>query len=374
MRLTITTLVVFALVAWLAPRGAAAYPQFQLSLGAERCSTCHISPGGGGLLNAYGRDEAATTISDGGDGRLLHGLWEPPAWIQLGGDVRGAIAGKARTPQTEVLAFPMQMDVYARLGGERIAAMLTVGLRGGARDPQPPLLERLASREHYLLYQRDSGSYVRAGRFFPVLGLRLADHTAYVRRYLGANTLEEPYGIAGGYVGESWEAHLSAFVPRPIDFLGAGLQERGAAAYIERRWLDDTAAVGAQLRVGSASTGARVTAGIVGKRWFPDAEVMLLGELDLVRRSLADDAGPTHYQLAAYGGAQKRIGTRWWAGVAVQRWQPDLRLGTATDAVQLDLQYFPRAHFELHLLTRLAGAGDFERPGLLSLLQVHYYL
>ena len=36
---------------------AHAYPQFQLSTGAQRCNECHFAPAGGGLLNAYGRED-----------------------------------------------------------------------------------------------------------------------------------------------------------------------------------------------------------------------------------------------------------------------------------------------------------------------------
>lgn len=352
---------------------AEAYPQFQLSLGADRCSSCHFSPAGGGLINAYGRDEAGSTISGGGDGRFLHGAWEPPSWFQIGADLRGAAAVKVRDSEREALAFPMQSDVYARIGGERVAFHLTAGLRGGARDPQPPLVERLASREHYVMYERASGSYVRAGRFFPVFGVRTQDHTAAVRRYLGFHTLEEPYGIAGGMVGDSWEAHVGAHVPRPIELLGAGVKTKGVTAYVERRLFDDTAALGAQTRVAISDVDARGTVGLVGKRWFSDAGVMLIGELDLQRQSF-DGAAPTRYQLAAYANASKFVTRGWMVGVGMHRWQPDLRQRTSRDAIQIDVQYFPRAHVELHLLTRVSGAGDFETPGALSLLQLHYYL
>ncbi len=353
---------------------ADAYPQFQLSLGADRCATCHLSPAGGGLLNAYGRDEAGSTISRGGDGRFAHGVWEPPEWLLLGADVRLASAIKAQRGDREVLAFPMQTDVYVRAGGETISFALTVGLRGGARDPQPRLVERLASREHYLMYQRDSGSYVRAGRFFPVFGIRSQDHTAHVRRYLGFHTLEEPYGVGAGWFGDSWEAHASAYVPRPIELLGAGLKATGATVYAEKRILDDAAAIAGQARVATSDTDAVVTAGVVGMRWFPDAEIMLLGELDLQRQQFADGIGPTRYQLAAYGGASTFVAQGWMVGTAVHWWQPDLRARSARSALEINVQYFPRAHVELHLLARAGGSGDLEDPGVLTLLQLHYYL
>jgi hypothetical protein len=58
----------------------------------------------------------------------------------------------------------------------------------------------------------------------------------------------------------------------------------------------------------------------------------------------------------------------------VHRWQPDLRLRTSRDALEVNVQYFPIAHVELHLLTRVGGEGDLGDPGLLSLLLLHYYL
>jgi len=352
---------------------AAAYPQFQLALGVDRCGACHVSPAGGGLLDAYGRDEAGDTISTGGDGRFLHGAWEPPSWFQLGGDLRVATAIKTRGHESELLAFPMQADVNARVGGEHLAVQLTIGVRGGARDPQPPLVERLASREHYVVYQRDTDSYLRAGRFAPVFGIRTPDHTAAIRRYLGFGLLEEPYGIGGGWSGEASEVHATAFVPRPSDVLGAGVKASGVTLYAERRIGGDTAALAGQAKIAFSDADAVATAGVVGKRWFPGARVLLLGELDLQRQSFAGD-GPTRYQLAAYGGATAFVAHGWMLGAAVQRWQPDLRRPTARDAVEVNLQYFPRAHVELHLLLRLSGSGDFERPGTLSLLQLHYYL
>ncbi|MFN0249687.1 MAG: hypothetical protein ACKV2T_22590 [Kofleriaceae bacterium] len=367
-------IVVLATIVVAISERADAYPQFQLSLGADRCTACHLSPAGGGLINAYGRDEAGGTVSAGGDGRFAHGVWEPPEWLALGADLRFASAFKAQGGDRELLAFPMQADVYVRAGGEALSFALTVGLRGGARDPQPRLVERIASREHYLMYQRENGSYLRAGRFFPVFGIRSQDHTAFVRRYLGFHTLEEPYGIGAGWFADSWEAHVSAYVPRPIEFLGAGLRASGATVYAEKRLFEDTAAIAGQARVAKSDTDVIATTGVVGKRWFPEAEIMLLGEIDLQRQQFASSIGPTRYQLAAYGGASTFVARGWMVGTALHWWQPDLRARSARTAFQLDLQYFPRAHVELHLLARAGGAGDLDDPGLLTLLQLHYYL
>jgi hypothetical protein len=375
MRLTvcIALIATLALVA-LATQSAIAYPQYQLSMGADRCIACHYSPAGGGLLNDYGRDEAGSSIARDGDGRFLHGLWTPPQWLQLGADLRGASAVKYRGKDRELLAFPMQVDMYVRAGGEKFSFTLTAGLRGGARDPQPALAERVVSREHYFMYQADSGAYVRVGRFFPIYGVRSQDHSAYVRRFMGMHTLEEPYGASVGWFGESSEAHISAFVPRPIEFLGSGVKARGVALYYERRLMEDKVVLAPQAKVAVSSDDVRVTAGLVAKRWMPDAGLMMIGEVNLQRQSFSNGAGPTRYQLSSYLGASRFVTQGLMIGAGLHRWQPDLRLRSSRDAAEINVQYFPNAHLELHLLTRVSGEGDVENPGVLSLLQLHYFL
>ena len=63
-------------------------------------------------------------------------------------------------------------------------------------------------------------------------------------------------------------------------------------------------------------------------------------------------------------------------GAALQRYAPDVTFGgTTRNALELNLQAFPWAHTELHLLTRAeATGGDTTHPNLLALLQLHYYL
>jgi hypothetical protein len=376
MRLTSLLAALVSMSVTASARSALAYPQFQLTTGADRCQACHVSPGGGGLLNAYGRDEAGSTISSAGDGRFLHGLWEPPSWLGLGGELRGAVGIKDQEDRTRTLAFPMQADLDARAVVGPWSFNVIAGVRGTARDPKPELIYRLASREHFLMYQREPGSgwYARVGRFFPIYGLRSQDHTAYVRRYLGQGTLEEPYALAVGHLGDHAEWHLTMFVPQPIAQLGAGSQSYGAAAYYERRVDDDRAAWAVQAKVASSSQDLRTSVGAVGKLWLEPAGLQVLGELDLQRQSF--EVGTARIQIASYFGVSRLLLPGWLVTAAVQQWEPDLLLrSSARTATELNLQYFPRAHLELHWLGRIEGVGnDFDHPALLSLLQLHYTL
>jgi hypothetical protein len=369
-------LVVLVVRACLVPAPAAAYPQFQLQTGAVRCNQCHFAPAGGGLINGYGREEAGETISLGGDGTFLHGLWTPPSWLALGGDVRlaGILNNVGADFGTEPEAFPMQADFYARAALGPFSVYFNVGFRGTPRPDTPPPLSRLVSREHYIMYRPDpQGVYARLGRFFAPYGLRVAEHPTFIRRYLGFNTLEETYGVSGGYVTDEWEVHATAFVPdfvRPV-----GYRESGAAAYFEMRL--GMAAIGAQARVGIADIESRLQAGVVGKYLIEGPAILLLGELDVVRQHF-DEVGASRAQLVGYLGASTFVMRGLMAQLVLERYDEDLATkGVARTAFAASLQWFFHAHFEAYLYGRwlINGAGsDDGSAAKLLMLQVHYYL
>lgn len=353
---------------------ASAYPQFQFSTYNTRCDLCHYSPTGGGLINGYGRDESSQTISSmGGDGGFLHGLWKPPEWLALGVDLRGAALAKKNSEVPQYLAFPMQADLYTRLAFGSVSLNATVGARGAARPPRGDVLGRLISREHYLMWQTGE-IYARAGRFMVPYGLRLQDHSAYIRRYLGQHTLEETYNLSVGKVGNAWEVHFTGFMPPPV--LGVGPKATGGAMYYERRNSDETGAYGMQTRVAVTDDDTQYWLGGVGKHWSDEKSILLLSQLDLGLQTFgADDIDP-RMQLSAHVSATYFWRQGWMLGTALERYDPDLLLkGTGRDSINLSVQYFPRAHFELMLLGKLEFQGeDYASPKPMGLLMLHYYL
>ncbi len=360
----------------LAPAIAAAYPQFQFQTGAVRCNQCHYAPAGGGLINGYGREQAGDTISLGGDGSFLHGLWTPPSWLALGGDVRlaGVLNNVGADFGTETEAFPMQADVYGRASWGPFSVYLNVGYRGTPRADTAPPFSRFVSREHTITYRPDPhGPYVRLGRFFAPYGLRVAEHPTFIRRYLGFNTLEETYGVSGGYVTDDWEVHVTAFIPdfvRPV-----GYRESGGAAYFEKRL--GMAAIGAQARAGFADIESRLQAGVVGKYLVEGPNILLLGELDVVRQHF-NDAGASRAQLVGYVGASTFVVRGLMAQLVLERYDEDLATkGVARTAFGASLQWFFHAHLEAYLYGRwvIDGSGsDDGSSSKLVMLQIHYYL
>lgn len=364
---------------------AVAYPQFQFSSGTSRCNQCHFAPAGGGLINGWGRSEAGDTISRGGDGGFLHGAWKPPPWLGLGGDFRAAFMNSdvGDPDGSQKIAFPMQGDVYLRLGARGFSLNGIAGMRAVARndlDRESPVdqitdTNRYISREHYLMWQPAAiGPYLRAGRFVAPYGLRLVEHIAYPRRYLGFGLFEETYGLAGGTVKPDWEVHATLFVPsfhQPV-----GYRERGVAVYYERR-LREKAALGAQVRAGLADDERRFQGGISGKLWVERAKLLLMSQGDFIRQQFTASGLPGRNQLVGYLSGTLIPTRGLLLGLNVQHFDEDLAIkDVARDAVGTQINFFPWAHVEVVGLARLQvlGLDDGGYREKMAMIQLHYYL
>jgi hypothetical protein len=372
---------------------ASAYPQFQFASGTTRCSQCHFDPAGGGLITAWGRDESGDTISRGGDGAFLHGVWTPPSWVALGADVRLAglynNAGGYLAP--EWAFFPMQADAYARFAfGDQFSLYLQGGIRGDTRPADSSISgqfttigDRLISTDHYFMWRPSAtGPYVRLGRFYAPYGLRFVEHIFYVQRYTGFDIYNQTYNLSGGYVSEDWEVHVTAFTPPPTSFpdplQSVGVRESGGAVYGEKRF-NGMAMVGLQARLGSNSELTSYQGGAVGKLWLESAKLLLLGEGDFTRKIVTVGTGSVgQNQFVSYLGGTFFPVRGLMAGVAYERYQSDLSLaGTGLNAADIEVNFFPSAHFELLAFGRYQFFGPSANdPATASMfmLQFHYYL
>jgi hypothetical protein len=365
------------------PGRAVAYPQWQLSTGAVRCTQCHFSPAGGGLLNGYGRDEMGDELATlGGNGALLNGSARVPGWLAVGADLRLAyVAQDVQDPSGAQQAFfPMQADLEARAAVSDFSLYATGGLRGQSRSNvdlvpdqnyQPQFASRFVSREHYLMWRPAAlGPYARAGRFFAPFGLRLAEHVLYVRRDLGFNQLEESYNLSGGYSGEAGEAHLTVFFPDFLAHLGASTT--GVAAYAERRVRDDSGVVGVQGKVETGNGSSRFIGGLIGKAFASTWKTIFFAEADLVR--LTTSAGDSNQFVGVGGASLLAVKGLMVTGVGERR-QTDLRVrDTATNGAALLVNWFPFAHVELEMMGRLQFPAGADAATKTFLAQLHYIL
>lgn len=367
-------LALFALLALAVAAGdASAYPEFQFSTGTTRCAECHYSPVGGGLVNAYGRDEAASTIAGAGDGRFLHGAAELPDWISIGGDFRVAALGKRARAGTEAAVFPMQADLYARVAAGSWSAQGTFGVLDQIREPGP-ITERLGSREHFVMLEDDAKAwYARAGRFLPAFGLRMPDHTTFVRRYTGQHTFEESYGLGAGFVTGSWDVHATVMTPLELHPV-VGRHGWGGAVLVERTDAEATSSVGMQLKSQVYGSVVESWGGGTYKRWLESRDLWLAAELDVGVATIP--GAPTLTRLAAYGAVHYRPAKQLGAALGLNAYDGDLRLAD-NERLALDTRvaWFPRAHFEVAALLRATSvARDVSASDVLGLLQLHYFL
>jgi hypothetical protein len=359
MRARHAALVALALALVAIPGVAAAYPQYQFSSGSERCADCHVAPAGAGVLTEWGRGEMGETLAMGGDGRLLH-AFDQPEWLALGGDLR--LAGLVRDNGSDIGAeralFPMQVEAAVRVGSGGVAATVVAGI----------LPDRsLFSREHFVTHQHGDGPWqVRAGRFAAPFGLRLADHTAYVRRYTGYGLYEETYGVGVSRLGDQSDLHVTGFVSDPVQW---SLERAAGAAILYERRAPGRALRGST-RVSAGERELRGLAGVSGTLWFEGPKLALLGELDGGWQVLRD-AGEGRPTATAY------LGPTWFPTrglnltVAAELHAEDLRLPEAHRyAGSAALSLMPWAHVELAASARYQRIGTADHATT-AMLQVH---
>jgi len=368
----LTVAVVAAAVLAARARPAAGYPQYQLSRD-QTCTGCHLSPSGGGLLNENGIATAEATAQwSAGSSAFLHGALGTPDWLALGGDARAA-TGLIQDRGVGAAAYPMQAEIYASAG----AHGFTLNVTGGLRSPQDggSIAHVVWSREHYAMWQQHPGQgeglYVRAGRFMPVYGLRLAEHAIYTERYGGLPLFGEAYGAAIEYVDRAFEVHATGFVH---DTLASAVEHGdGGALYAEAR-LGEHAAIGLEGKY-TGSDELHVTyGGVTGKAYLPGADLLIQAEVEVAHDRVM--AGGTADRIMAYALASWPIRDGWLLDLGAGHYTQDTQVkGLDRDCLDGNLHWFTTSHIELTLDTRLEALDHGAGPiGGYALIQLHYRL
>jgi hypothetical protein len=192
---------------------ATAEPTF-LAKQYTRCTACHYSPTGGGLLTPYGRllshrelstsGGTASPASDGtddldGEQAFLFGaLGNVLGPVHLGLELRPAHLGIRFPGGHQGIDLLMNADLVGALQKNGWTAYGTVGREppnSAVRNGQTQPTAAFISYEHWMSYQTDKGLSIRAGRFMPAYGVAFADHTAYTRIGLDLDRNDQVYGL-----------------------------------------------------------------------------------------------------------------------------------------------------------------------------------
>jgi hypothetical protein len=370
--------VVFLAIVLGAAGVAHAYPQFQLAVD-KTCTSCHLSPAGGNLLNENGLGVAESLSKWGTAPEVLNGAFTPPSWLALGGDFRFATAYQS-TPENVLAAWPMQAELYANAHYRGFSVSVTAGSRP-ARDGDEAST-RVWSREHYVMWQsrpgETEGLYVRAGRFMPVFGLRFAEHPTYTRRYGGTPLYADTYGLSASYVVPKFEVHATGFIEDPL--IEPVVHDNGGAVYGELR-LGERALVGAGGMVRRSDSATRTYAALTGKYYVPAANLLLQAELQYTPQTFDETAGnplggnPRGIVGVLVGTVTLPHGL--FVDVGVGHYDPNYQAPELDrDCIDVDLHWLATSHVELALDTRfeMLAFGDGGRSDGYVLFQVHYRL
>jgi len=266
-------------------------------------------------------------------------------------------------------AFPMQIEGHVQADRGPISVVADLGFTIPNEDNPITLLW---SRSHYLEWrQHDTGEgwYARGGRFMPTYGLRLAEHTAYTRRFGGTPLFSEAYGASVGWVTPGAELHLTGFVH---DRWQESIEDGdGAAAYAEKRF--GKVAVGVEGRYANGAEDVRTQGGATAKLWLDGPAVLLSAEAQVVHQKF--DAGGKRNQAVAYLLASWFFAHSYFLDVGLGHYDQDVKVPDVDrDTVEVNLHWFPKTHMELVLMGRLqmialGKGGDNASYGL---VQFHY--
>jgi hypothetical protein len=350
---------------------AYAFPQYQISR-EDTCTSCHLSPAGGGLLNENGLNVAETFSQWGTPSAFLNGAVPTPSWLELSGDLRWAAGYEKLRPTGAFITFPMQAEVY----GAATSGAFSLHVTAGARVPEYPDTygpSLFASREHWLQWEQKPGEnhglYIRVGRFMPVYGLRFAEHPMYTRQYGGTPLYGEAYALAAEYIEPGWEVHATAFVHDPLQ--GTVELGNGAAVYAEAR-LDTATSVGVESKLDLTTDDRKLYGGVTAKHHFKGPDILVSGEAELVHQKIS--AGGTANGVVASVVGTYFVGA-FLVDLGIGLYDPHLSIRYLDqEAADLNVHWVATSHIELLFTSRLQmlelGAGGLSSG--YSLLQFHY--
>jgi hypothetical protein len=348
---------------------ANAFPEL-IRHGYVNCTTCHVSPSGGGILTAYGRGLSKEVLSGAGvphEEDPLQGLISQekmPEWLLIGGDVR-AVQIRRETPVNESGRFIwMQADFETAVRIGKVTLDGTFGRIEKSSGPAP------GSRRYFATYQATDEAAVRVGRFYPAFGLNIPDHFITTRSNLGFDEGMEMQNVELSWLGENWNFYLTGSASPgeiPSNQRESAFSGQAAYAFKERY------KVGASVWSGDADGFKRKILAAHAVLGFTK-HFYLLTETDLQWRSTstAETRQITNYQKLGYEFIQGIHAFAMYEYTHADMSDP----GSITDGVGAGLRYFPRPHFEVEGTwekQRMRSAGDGFDINFAWLL-LHYYL
>lgn len=354
------------------PRASFAYPELSRH-GYTNCTACHLSPSGGGLLTAYGRElskEIVSTWAKDGEQAFAYGAISTDEKVLLAAYVRQLQAYREDEDKKEARNILMQADAEAGYNADKWAVAGAIGrqeIRAGLKSDS-----RLISRRHYALFRPTEKWNIRVGKYLRNFGLNDANHNVYVRKYLGFGFDTETYNAEISYLGDSVSSYLTYVDGGFTQDQYALLKEKGAAWSISYFFLDKNK-IGLSAYRGEDETNDRW---VVGPWWVLSftPQIFLLSEMDFQEKKVkATSSTQSGYVMS------HRIGFEFVQGLIpflsfdkkfLDRNDP----ATEQNSYGLGLQFFPRPHLEIVTSWQKERLVQSARNSDLLWLMLHFYL
>ncbi len=204
------------------PGMAFALPQFPLRFGSGiyeghhqheggvqtmDCRACHVNPTGGGMRNQHGRSFSIEKLPWTGlnkEAQETVEMLEKFPYLSIGSDFRFAYLqaeSESNSPFKDSF-FTMQSDLYLAFTP---TDHLTIYYQDGLQQ----------NREAFaLIHSLPANGHFKFGKFLPPYGLKLAEHTSFIREKLGfANVFGKASesGLEVGFGEEVWFGNAALF-------------------------------------------------------------------------------------------------------------------------------------------------------------------
>lgn len=192
-----------------------AYPDM-IRHGYVNCSACHTTQQGGDMLSEYGRELSKELFSRHDSlfkpANAEKNYWqiETPEWLRVGGNVRllqtateSSVASKGRFMIMQVdidtlFNITENWHVYASVGRYEPS-------RADAEWKDFIFMPRLWTQYSHSLDDGNQTASLRVGRFYPVYGINVAEHTYVNRRYLDFNPGQERLAAELSWSSENYQ-------------------------------------------------------------------------------------------------------------------------------------------------------------------------
>ncbi len=350
------------------------YPELSRH-GYTNCTSCHVSPSGGGLLNLYGRELSKEILRTWSKDKEQYFAYNSVPFLSqnekllVGAYVRGLQMKRVTSTVEEARSILMQADIEVGYSPEKWAVVATAGrqeIRSGQQSDS-----RFFSRRHFALYRVDEKQNIRFGKFLKYFGLSDPNHNLYVRRDLQLGFDTESYNLEYSFFSEKWSLYLTGIFGSFGDQYSQ-TREKGISSSLSY-FFDDKQKVGFSFLKAADDNQDRYLGGLWTIYSF-SKKIFLLSELDYQEKTLKSNSA----KQAGFA-TSNRLNYEWYQGVisfilAERKFLNQSDPLAEQQGYGLGVQLFPRPHFEIFGAWQRDEVISTQSRSDLYWVMLHFYL